>query len=322
MNVKIESHSVRDSLFIALGGVCRKLPTFRGRNRFFLLSHKLLGLQNKHLQITTSLDRPVKFKAKLDVHSWLQRLAFISGSYEADAVHFLRRLWQSQNSRGCLLDIGANIGLISIPFSMLTRDQSKHSVNVISVEAVPDNVKALKANIALNALESSIKVIGTALGDVAKTIEIQVEGDLSAGQGTGTANILPDGSDYICVRQKLELKPLDHLLETGELPVSCSLIKIDTDGYDLKVLEGGIKFLSENRPVIFGEFAAHCMNWHKQSILDVVKFAKENGYLVWQRSSPAWKFSESIKPEMYSQDLLLVPEESRVQFLWCLVEES
>ena len=283
--------------------------------------YKILGLKSKHLLVIAHLDSPIRFQAKLDVHSWLQRLAFLTGSYESDAVAFLHRLHTSQNSRGYLLDIGANIGLISIPFALMSQSQMHNKIKVVSVEAVPDNFKVLTENIALNSLESSIRTIGTALGDTAKTIEIQVEGDLASGEGTGTANILPDGSDFKCVRQTLELKTLDSLFEWGEFPKDCSVIKIDTDGYDLKIFQGGVRFLHDNRPVIFGEFAAHCMNWHNQSIQDVVEFARQNNYLVWQKVMGSWTFSASIKTAAFQQDLLLVPIENKETFDWCLIAD-
>lgn len=318
---KSEQQSWVASVFILAAGLCRKLPAFRGRNRLFLMLYKILGLKNKHIHVNAQLESPVSFRANLDLHSWLQRLAFLTGSYESDAVTFLHRLHSSQDSRGCMLDIGANIGLISIPFALMSQSQMQNKIKVISVEAVPDNLKALTENITLNSLQSSIKVIGTALGDTSKTIEIQVEGDLASGEGTGTANILPDGSDFRCVRQKLELKTMDSLLDIGELPEDCSVVKIDTDGYDLKIFQGGVRFLHQNRPVIFGEFATHCMSWHKQSIRDVVDFASQNNYLVYQRVSGSWKFSTLIKPDIFQQDLLLVPIENKEKFNWCLIAE-
>jgi len=284
--------------------------------------HSILGLKNKHVHVIFELESPVRFKANLDIHSWLQRLAFLTGSYEAEEVTFLNRLHACQNSSGYMLDVGANIGLISIPFALMAKVQTNDALRVVAVEAVPDNFLALTENVALNGLGSSIKLIRTALGDAPGTIEIQVEGDLASGQGTGTANILPDGSEYQCVRQTLELKTMDHMSGTGELPNGCSVIKIDTDGYDLKIFQGGIKFLRKNRPVILGEFAAHCLNWHHQSIQDVVDFAKQNDYLVWQKNPGVWTFSTLIDPDTFHQDLLLVPLEDKEKFNWCLTGES
>jgi len=316
-----DHQSLRGRAFVAVGMLCRHLPQIRGRTRLFLSFYGLLGLRSHHVKARTTLDDPITFIAELDLHSWLQRIAFLTGGYEGDLVRFLLRLHQSRGCKGYLLDVGANIGLISIPFALSSlKDGDNTRANklvAIAVEAVPDNYRALSTNVALNDLGSNMHIIQTALGETAKTVEIQVEGDLKAGQGTGTANILPTGSTYQCVKQALELKRLDDL----EFPAGCSVMKIDTDGYDLKVLQGATKFLKSNRPVIFGEFAAHCMGWHNQSLSDVKTFATANGYCTWEKLHGTWKFTETPHLKTFSQDLLLIPEELVKQYSWC-VESS
>jgi len=313
-----DKQSLRGRAFVAIGVLCRRLPRFRGRTRLFLSFYGLLGLRNHHIKTRTTLDDPIPFVVELDLHSWLQKIAFLSGGYEGDLVRFLLQLQQSRGCRGDLLDVGANIGLISIPFALSSLkdgdDTRANKLVAIAVEAVPDNYHALSTNVALNDLGSNMLILQTALGETAKTVEIQVEGDLEAGQGTGTANILPTGSTYQCVKQTLELKRLDDL----GLPAGCSVMKIDTDGYDLKILQGATGFLKSNRPVIFGEFAAHCMGWHNQSLADVNTFATANGYCVWEKLPGTWKFTKTLHPEKFSQDLLLIPEELVKQYFWCV----
>jgi FkbM family methyltransferase len=182
-------------------------------------------------------------------------------------------------------------------------------VTAVAVEAVPDNVVALRKNVGLNGLGDAISIVPYALGATAGVAQIQVEGDLEAGEGTGTANILADGTTFECVRQEVRVRTLDELLDSGELPRRCSVVKIDTDGYDLKVLQGGTKFLARDRPVVFGEFSAHCLNWHGQSLSDVVAFADANGYQTWRRQIPEWRFTRTLGAGTFEQDLLLVPRE-------------
>jgi FkbM family methyltransferase len=174
---------------------------------------------------------------------------------------------------------------------------------VIAVEAVPDNVRVLRRNVTLNALDEAIQVEGVALGDVTGISSIQVEGNLAAGEGTGTANIVPES--YGGVRQEIQVRTIDSL----SLPQGCKVIKIDTDGYDLKIMMGARAFLARERPVIYGEFAERCLRLHEQSVVDVVTFAENNGYLVWQRRSPSWTFSREVNAATYVMDLLLVPHE-------------
>ncbi|HEX8617632.1 MAG TPA: FkbM family methyltransferase, partial [Thermoanaerobaculia bacterium] len=265
------------------------------------------GLEHRHYSVRARLQRPVRFDMLLDLHSWLQRLAFVDGGYEEDTVEFLLELRRMDGRGAALLDVGANIGIISIPFAR------KSSASVVAVEAVPDNVARLRTNIELNALDELVQVVPFALGATAGTVQIQVEGDLNPGEGSGTANILPDGSTYECVRQEIVVRTLDELVESGELRARCSVVKIDTDGYDLKVLQGATRFLQRDRPVIFGEFSAQCLAWHEQTVGHVVAFAREQRYETWYRMPRTWHFTREA-PAAFDQDLLLVPAESATTF--------
>lgn len=299
--------SIGVRLFVAAGRVAARLPHIRGKTRLLLALYKLVGLEHRHYPVRTRLRRPVPFDVQLDLHSWLQRVAFLTGGYEEDAVEFLLELHRRQGSDGSLLDVGANIGVISIPFVR------KSCAGAIAVEAVPDNVALLRRNLELNGLGEQVQVLSFALGATAGTAQIQVEGDLHAGEGSGTANILPDGSTYECVRQEIVVRTLDDLVASGVLASRCPVVKIDTDGYDLKVLQGGTRFLERERPVIFGEFAAHCLAWHGQTVEDVVAFAREQRYETWFRVPHTWSFTRE-QPAKFDQDLLLVPTESVTTF--------
>lgn len=309
-------------MFKKAGKAALKLPEFRGRTRVFLTLFKILGLHNQHVKVTVWLTKPTVYCVRLDLHSWLQRIAFLTGGYEEDTVQFLVRLCESDSSRRCFLDIGANVGLISIPWAILLQRAGYDQFRLISIEAVSDNHEVLKANVQLNHLETNVVTICAALGDSSKVVDIQVEGDLDAGEGTGTANILSDGSTYGCVRQRIPLLTLNQLQATGQIPSGCAVIKIDTDGYDLKVLEGSTDLLNRDRPVIFGEFAAPCMSWHGQSLTDVISLASRFDYVVWQRVSNSWLFSNKPSFSNYVQDLLLVPRERAVDFSWCLSSKN
>lgn len=303
--------------FISAGRVSGALPPFRGKVRAMNAMYKALGLSHKQTMVTSQLRRPTAYRATLDLQSWSQRLAFMEGAYEADTVEFLLRLATCAQRPGYLLDVGANVGLISVPYALRMTNSPQKAAGgpvAVAIEAVPDNFRALQTNVALNGLLSQVQTIETALGDDTREIEINVEGDLRSGQGTGTASILPTDSTYVCERQRLQLRRLDDL----ELPTNCAVIKIDTDGYDLKVLKGAEGFINASRPVIFGEFSAHCMQWHGETAADVEVFARAHRYLVWQRCKGNWKFSASVDVGTFSQDLLLVPQESRELYSWAL----
>jgi FkbM family methyltransferase len=262
---------------------------------------------------TVTLTNPATFRATLDLHSWHELLAFFDGGYEPDAVRFLTRCYDRD---GAFFDVGANVGLISLPFaSIVDQSNSAHSPFIFCIEAIKSNYEALIQNIKLNQRQSSIAPIGKAVGEREKIVEIQVEGNLRDGEGTGTANILAEGSTHPCERIPLAVTTLDQLTESGEIPKHCSLIKIDVDGYDLFVLQGAKQMLSFSRPIIFGEFNSHCLAWHGHSHDHVAHYMGQFDYEVLFKSG-GWSFTR--KPtHSVDQDLLLVPREKLQNLAWC-----
>jgi len=316
---------LRKNLFLAIGRISAHLPAVRGRTRIFLELYKLFGLQKRHVMVDTVLKAPVPYRASLDLHSWLQKIAFLTGAYEPDLPIFMRKLAKKSGRPGYFLDVGANIGLICIPYSLMVKAEPPAGRSTgplaVALEAVPTNFLALKRNAQLNDMDGPerLLLLPYAVGNVNEQVEIQIEGDLQDGEGTGTANIMAKDSTWQCVRIPLEVKTIDTLVASGTMPTGCSVIKIDTDGYDLKVLQGARSFLQTDRPVIFGEFSAHCMNWHGQSITDVQAYAREIGYSVYRRIPDQWRFvKEAAEP--FVQDLLLVPDEERANLAEFLAE--
>lgn len=298
--------TVAEKLFVFAARLSGRAPQFRGKVRLILALYRLLRLEGRHVSVRAEFRRPVRYAAEIDLHSWLQRFALVAGGYEPETAEFLIRLRDLSGRKGYVLDVGANVGLIAIPTAKLLGHPSPA---VIAIEAVPDNVRRLLRNIELNHLAGTVSVIPQGVGAVAGSVEIQVEGDLHAGEGTGTANILPVGSTYACVRQTIEISTIDELASAGRVPSGCSVVKIDTDGYDLQVLQGAEVFLRRERPLIFGEFAEHCLKWHGQSAADVQCFAAKHGYSAW-KVDRKHTFTRFAAPDpSFSQDLLLVPHE-------------
>lgn len=295
----------------------RRLPSFRGKVRTAKELRRLLGLENHHILESVTLNRPVSYKATLDLHSWLEFIAYFTGGYEADTVEFLVKCY---NNNGYFLDVGANIGLISVPFSIMTRSTStRTAASVYSIEAVNSNHERLQENIEINGLLEQISAINCGVAECEKTVEIQVEGNLRDGEGTGTANILADNTDHPAERISLDVTTIDKLINTGVLADQCCLMKIDLDGYDLKALQGANSLLSLSRPVIFGEFSAHCLKWHGQTHQHVENHIRAFDYEVFYRNKDSWHFSRSCKQD---GDLLILPMERLSDFTWCIESAS
>ncbi|MDH3695672.1 MAG: FkbM family methyltransferase [Gammaproteobacteria bacterium] len=185
------------------------------------------------------------------------------------------------------------------------------------VDPISTNINSLDQNIRLNRLEDQIQTICEGVGECQKEVEIQIEGNLKTGEGTGAANILVSNTTHPCERLTLQITTIDDLIENRKLPGNCSLMKIDVDGYDLKVLQGATKLLSTNRPIVYGEFLQHCLSWHGQSHVDVINFAGSYDYEVHVQKERTWKFEHRTSYKG-TRDLLLVPKEKLAELSWCL----
>lgn len=318
--MKTPIHDVRERVLIGVASAVRPLPNFRGKVRALLAIHRLLGLESRHIVVPTVLHHPIRHRVRLDLFCMHERMAYFMDRYEPGTVEFLARLWRED---GPLIDVGANVGLIAIPFTLLCAARSPvraGSVNhplAYCVEAVAGNARSLTGNIALNGLDARMRVVATAVGECEKQVEIQIEKNQKSGTGTGTANILAAGSGFACERVPLRVTTIDRLVAEGRLPEDCGLIKIDTDGYDLFALMGARELLARARPIVYGEFMAHCLRWHGQSIHDVEVYLRPLRYNVFIRSAN-WTFVPLRADSPYVQDALCIPEEKCEGASWCL----
>jgi FkbM family methyltransferase len=305
---------MNSALFKSIAWAAHKLPNFRGKIRAADTALRILGLENQHILKEASIDNPAHYHALLDFHSRHERWAYLMNGYESGTTRFLSRLFDGM---GCFVDVGANIGLIAIPFSRLVAHRDGVVPEVYCIEAIAANAERLKHNIAINGLAEKVRSIESGIGDEEKVVEIQVEGNLKEQEGTGTANILADDTDHPCERIPLAITTLDNLIKHGSVPEQVSLIKIDVDGYDLKVLQGAENLLDKSRPIIFGEFMEYCLAWHGQSYTDVIAFVAPLGYRVFRRTNDGFVFSDKDF-NGFQSDLLIVPEEKVETVQWCV----
>ncbi len=131
------------------------------------------------------------------------------------------------------VDIGAHIG------SVLSSIRRHHpGVSLIAVEAVPSKAEQLEANF------PDAQVHPVALGPSEGSVSFYVDelrpgySSLSSDRGATTTEIV------------VPMRTLDDLLRSSE---SVSCIKIDVEGHELGVLEGGRETLAKHRPAILFE---------------------------------------------------------------------
>jgi FkbM family methyltransferase len=156
---------------------------------------------------------------------------------------WLTRLFARRIARGAVcVDVGAQAGY----FTLLMADLAGPEGRVHAVEPLPSNVALLTANVALNGLSPRVSVHAVALGNDAQG-EITLR---PAYPGSMNAARVPDGTPDAL---RVAATTLDRLL--GDLP-RLDVMKIDAEGAEHAILEGGDALLARHRPLLVAEFNA------------------------------------------------------------------
>jgi len=180
------------------------------------------------------------------------------GSYDAEA----REILMGHVAPNTLvLDIGASVGLWTVPLGHCARSVG---ARVWAFEPHPNNHGWLHANVRLNGLESVVEIHETALGDEAGTVTMD-RGEAGRPGGGGNAAIAVDAA---ATGVRVPVAVLDAIPR----PSRVSAIKIDVEGYEIRVLRGAMQLIEADRPVIFGEFHP---GWFRERGEDVSTFLDE-----------------------------------------------
>ena len=167
------------------------------------------------------------------------------GSYEFTKQRLFARIVRPGQ---VVYDVGANVGFYTLLASVLVGPTGK----VVAFEPLPRNVDYLRSHIKLNHCDNTT-LVTAAVSDVMGTARFDGSGDNSM------AHLTPDGTLTV------ETVTLDHVVGTqGEPPPQ--VIKIDVEGAEVAVLQGGRHTIETYRPTIFlalhgPELQRDCCAW-------------------------------------------------------------
>ncbi len=148
------------------------------------------------------------------------------------------------------LDVGANIGLTAILLSLVC-PQGK----VFAFEASPRNARYLRENLRRNGIENCV-AIESAVGSHCGSVAFR-ESVFGAGSHVVSGR---SADDQAPADLEVPVTTLDAFVERGSLvEASVDFIKLDVEGYEPAVLAGAARLLERDRPKVFMEFNAWCL---------------------------------------------------------------
>lgn len=184
---------------------------------------------------------------------------------EGDFIHFLNLI----PPKGRILDIGANIGIMSVWLG-----RNRPLSEIIAFEPIPHNIKALKKVLAHYKL-SNVQVIEKALGNSNGEVEM-VMPVLDEVKMQGLSHVIHEtitdfnqGSTFKTPITRLD--DCDVLQNGGE---KITAIKLDVENFEFFVLDGARNTISKNRPLIYTEL------WENENRKKCFDLMQELGYQV------------------------------------------
>lgn len=280
----------------------RSTPYFRGKRRLGnILSHILTDFDSDRECISKVKIRDETLM-QLDVRSRTEQWPYWTGNYDNDIISKLSNCL----SENCVVfDVGAHIGFYSVP---LGRQLQKLNGQLYAFEPVKSNFERLTTNLSLNNLEDTVLAHNVALGDDESIILMSMESNNNSNTGNVVMVKGEIPTNYFSINSKARLTRLDTFVKEQNIK-SCHLIKIDVEGAEVMFLRGGASFLSQTRPIIYGEFNNYFLPKFGNSFLDVIDIVSPWNYRFFQKQkNDSFVEIKQLKPNL--EHILLIPSET------------
>lgn len=188
------------------------------------------------------------------------------------------------DKQGCLLDVGANLGVMTYHLHQRFSGRS-----IIAVEPMPSNIEVLKRIIQKYDL-TNVQVITKAVGSEIEKEITMVLPEQGKVKMQGLAHVVHDsitewnqGDQFNVISDTL-----DHLL--GETLVAG--IKMDIENFEFFALEGAIQILKRDHPVVYLEL------WENENRSNCFNLLESLGYNAHVQTS---KGLEKYNPAMHDK---------------------
>lgn len=163
----------------------------------------------------------------------------------------------------CFLDIGANVG----SFTLLAKGYP--NTQFISFEPVKKTFNILKQNIELNDITNVI-LVNKGLSNIKQTLKIHIPS-----HSLGGSSVIKPSEEH--TEETCEFDILDDYID-----FHVDLIKIDVEGHEYNVLEGGLNLIKKHHPLLLIEDNPPSTQEQKDNQTKIYQLLNSLGYTLYQ----------------------------------------
>jgi len=243
------------------------ISSFKLKNRFKKLLYNYNSKKINGIDIIDNDYLPNRnLKFLLNTKEFIGWNILFNGEYESNTNNLLLKLVKQGD---VIIEAGANNGSETILFGSIVGKKGK----VYAFEPVPHIIKRLKINAILNDFDNIIDIVPNALGNKADDIKFYISDLTIANQGMSSKFNYALAKHFIYIKQIT----LDQFFSEKQLE-RFDFLKMDVQGGELDLLEGGLESIRKFKPIILTEAATEELKSAGKSIKDLWIKLNELGY--------------------------------------------
>lgn len=198
------------------------------------------------------------------------------GGWEPETLRFLEKELKLGDT---VLEVGANIGAHTLPMARKVGPSGL----ILAVEPTVYATQRLTTNLYLNSDISNVSIITELVSDSRAQIElVEIQSDWSW-FGEARKEVLRDPV----------ASTVDHLLESRRVD-HISLLKIDVDGHEFRVISGACKTLERCKPTVLIELCETALQANGSSVSQLHGLLKTFGFVAYDAGDGAALSDEKV----------------------------
>jgi FkbM family methyltransferase len=263
--------------------IARAIPRqIRGKHRVF---RKLLSLPAGTHQIELNDGSCILVP---DLHEPVAFCSLIDGQYEYDTLALIKN-WMQPG--GNFIDVGANVGALSLPVAHFLRNKGQ----VLAIEGSPSIGEYLSTAIKLNGYDN-LRMENVLCGEKHSEVDFYQAPESHFGMGSR-------GEQFDQTPTRLKMQSLDELAASHR-PVRA--IKVDVEGFEYQVFAGAKKILAEDKPNIVFEFCDWADARNTEVLVgDAQRLLISMGYKIWTLEAYLANKGPLTKPMIVASSMLV-----------------
>lgn len=216
------------------------------------------------------------------------------GAYEPEETAVMNRLAAGAH---CILDVGANMGYHALRLALREPLATVHAF-----EPLPQSYEFLARNIAANGLADRVRAHGYGLSRSSGSFEFFIAPENGTNASLLNVAARDDARRVVGLTMTLD----DWAANTGARP---DYLKIDVEGAELWVLEGGAKTIAAHRPCVFLELLRKWSAPFGYHPNDVLRFFAQLGYGCWAVGSGGLRRLHEVNDETLETNYAFLHEQ-------------